>query len=114
MRGGGLSVLTQGRTLLLLADDTAQPLGNFIGEHHARERNLGIGALDEALQFAARPGEVLTRDQLLNAAWGVEYKGTTRTLDQHVAQLRKKIEADPKAPRYLQTVRGSGYMLAPD
>ena len=39
--------------------------------------------------FAAHPGEVLTRDLLLNAGWGVDYLGTTRTLDQHVAQLRK-------------------------
>jgi DNA-binding response OmpR family regulator len=62
--------------------------------------------------FAAHPGEVLTRDQLLNAAWGIDYLGTTRTLDQHVAQLRKKIEADPEAPRVLLTVHGVGYRLA--
>jgi DNA-binding response OmpR family regulator len=59
--------------------------------------------------FAARPGEALTRDQLLNAAWGIDYMGTTRTLDQHVAQLRKKIEADPEEPRVLVTVHGVGY-----
>jgi DNA-binding response OmpR family regulator len=58
--------------------------------------------------FAAHPGEVLTRDRLLNLVWGVNYFGTTRTLDQHVAQLRKKITggnaADPIA-----TVHGVGY-----
>ncbi len=59
--------------------------------------------------FAAKPGEALTRDQLLNAAWGIEYMGTTRTLDQHVAQLRKKIEADPEQPKVLLTVHGVGY-----
>ena len=59
--------------------------------------------------FAAHPGEVLTRDALLNAVWGVDYFGTTRTLDQHVAQLRKKVEAVPDTPRALVTVHGIGY-----
>lgn len=58
--------------------------------------------------FVAHPGEVLTRDALLNAVWGVDYFGTTRTLDQHVAQLRKKIGAgDDGAP--IVTVHGVGY-----
>lgn len=59
--------------------------------------------------FATHPGEVLTRDALLNAAWGVDYFGTTRTLDQHVAQLRKKIEAAPETPSAIVTVHGVGY-----
>jgi DNA-binding response OmpR family regulator len=58
--------------------------------------------------FAAHPGQVLTRDALLNAVWGVNYLGTTRTLDQHVAQLRKKIgTADGLDP--IATVHGVGY-----
>ena len=61
--------------------------------------------------FAAHPGDTLTRDQLLNAVWGVGYFGTTRTLDQHVAQLRKKIEPDPETPRAIVTVHGVGYRL---
>lgn len=59
--------------------------------------------------FAAHPGEVLTRDALLNAVWGVDYFGTTRTLDQHVAQLRKKIESASDAPPAIATVHGVGY-----
>ena len=59
--------------------------------------------------FAAHAGEVLTRDALLNAVWGVDYFGTTRTLDQHVAQLRKKIEGTPDAPSAIVTVHGVGY-----
>jgi len=62
--------------------------------------------------FAARPGEVLSRNDLLNAAWGIDYFGTTRTLDQHIAQLRKKIETDPTSPRIILTVHGVGYRLA--
>lgn len=59
--------------------------------------------------FAAHPGEVLTRDTLLNAVWGIDYFGTTRTLDQHVAQLRKKIEIDAETPVAIVTVHGVGY-----
>ncbi len=59
--------------------------------------------------FAAHPGEVLTRDALLNAVWGVGYFGTTRTLDQHIAQLRKKAEAEPESPQAIITVHGVGY-----
>lgn len=63
--------------------------------------------------FAAHPGEVLTRDALLNAVWGVEYYGTTRTLDQHVAQLRKKVERKPDEPEAILTVHGVGYRYEP-
>jgi len=59
--------------------------------------------------FYDRPGEVLSRDEILNAIWGIEYLGTTRTLDQHIAQLRKKIEKDPSNPVFITTVHGIGY-----
>ncbi|MDR2862724.1 MAG: response regulator transcription factor [Puniceicoccales bacterium] len=59
--------------------------------------------------LAAHPNTVLTRDALLNAAWGVAYSGTTRTLDQHVAQLRKKVERRPDAPEVILTAHGIGY-----
>jgi DNA-binding response OmpR family regulator len=64
--------------------------------------------------FAAHQDEVLSRDFLLNAVWGLTYYGTTRTLDQHVVQLRKKVEATPSAPRYIQTVHGVGYRYGED
>jgi len=63
--------------------------------------------------FAAHPGEVLTRDALLNAVWGVDYFGTTRTLDQHVAQLRKKLEAPGSEASVIHTVHGVGYRYEP-
>ena len=59
--------------------------------------------------FNNHPNEVLTRDCLLNAVWGIEYYGTTRTLDQHIAQLRKKIETNPNQPDLITTVHGIGY-----
>ncbi|MFD3005156.1 response regulator transcription factor [Thermus tengchongensis] len=64
----------------------------------------------ELLAFLAqRPGRVYSREELLEAVWGQDYLGTPRTVDQHVLQLREKLGEDPKAPRFLETVRGMGY-----
>lgn len=63
--------------------------------------------------FIAHPDEVLSRDRLLNEAWGVNYLGTTRTLDQHIVQLRRKVEQDPDTPTAIQTVHGVGYRYCP-
>jgi DNA-binding response OmpR family regulator len=63
--------------------------------------------------FFAHPGEVLSRDRLLNDVWGYHYYGTTRTLDQVIVQLRKKLHDSGAEPRYLQTVHGVGYKLVP-
>ena len=59
--------------------------------------------------FASHPGQVLSRDYLLSAAWGVAYYGTTRTLDQHVARLRRKLGPAAAA---IETVHGVGYRFA--
>ena len=58
--------------------------------------------------FHQHPGEVLTRDVLLNAVWGIDYFGNTRTLDQHVALVRKKLGPSAGA---IQTVHGVGYRM---
>jgi DNA-binding response OmpR family regulator len=66
----------------------------------------------ELLAFLVRnPGQVFTRDQLLERVWGYDYAGETRTVDVHVHWLRAEIEDDPAMPRCLQTVRGVGYVF---
>jgi two-component system response regulator RegX3 len=66
----------------------------------------------DLLAFLVRhPGQVFTRDQLLEHVWGYDYAGESRTVDVHVHWLRAAIEEDPGEPRYLQTVRGTGYVL---
>jgi DNA-binding response OmpR family regulator len=75
----------------------------------ARSAALTARELKLAEVFAAHAGEVLTRDALLNAVWGVDYFGTTRTLDQHVAQLRKKVDAEGAEQSAIATVHGVGY-----
>jgi DNA-binding response OmpR family regulator len=59
--------------------------------------------------LAARAGEVVTRDELLNEVWGYEATPTTRTVDNHIASLRAKLEASPSDPRHLLTIIGVGY-----
>ncbi len=71
--------------------------------------DITLRELQLLLFFSKHPNEVLTRDQLLNEVWGIDYYGTTRTLDQHIAKLRKKIEKDPSNPVYISTVHGLGY-----
>ena len=61
--------------------------------------------------FHAYPGEVLSRDRLLNQVWGYNYYGTTRTLDQVIVQLRKKLGDNGSEPKHLITVHGVGYKL---
>jgi DNA-binding response OmpR family regulator len=61
--------------------------------------------------LSTRAGDVVTRDELLDEVWGYEKFPTTRTVDNHIAQLRSKIEQNPAEPRHLVTVHGVGYKL---
>ena len=69
-------------------------------------------ALLAALARAA--GRVLSREQLLDALKGTAYEAFDRSIDVHISKLRAKLEANPKEPRYIKTVRGAGYVLARD
>ena len=63
--------------------------------------------------LAARPGAPITRAELCDAVGG-DTPPTARAVDVQITRLRRKLEVDPKVPRVLQTVRGTGYMLSPD
>jgi DNA-binding response OmpR family regulator len=82
---------------------------NYTIEKNGETLNLSEREMKLLLFFHARPDEVLGRDALLNEVWGIDYYGNTRTLDQHVAQLRKKVEDDPSNPAIITTVHGIGY-----
>ena len=76
------------------------------GQHRLRAKELAL------LKHLRHHADVtFTRDQLLDAVWNCEPGVLTRTVDQTVATLRKKIEAQPRQPRFLQTVYGIGYRL---
>ncbi|NQT04853.1 MAG: response regulator transcription factor [Dehalococcoidia bacterium] len=58
------------------------------------------------------PGRVFSRAQLIEKALGYDFEGFDRTIDVHILNLRRKIEPDPKHPRYIKTIYGAGYKLA--
>ena len=58
-------------------------------------------------------GEVLDRNTIFNYCWGEDYLPNSRTLDQHISQLRRRIERDPKHPQIIRTVHGAGYRYEP-
>lgn len=73
-------------------------------------RKVELSSLELGLLqlLAAHPGEIIPRDRLLNELWGVNYLGSTRTLDQHISIVRKKLGADADC---IETIYGSGYRL---
>jgi len=115
-------VLRINNILKRLPDQAAAPkeisLGDVVfnparGELQRNGRPQRLTDVEAALlsALAARPGEILGRDEL------IELTGTSgggRAVDVQVTRLRRKIERDPRLPRYLQTVRGKGYVLLPD
>ena len=72
------------------------------------EQALTVRELGLLKTFAANPGKVLTRDALLDAVWGEEYFAASRTLDQHILQIRRKLGA---SGAHIETIRGAGYRL---
>ncbi len=96
-------VLTLGRVHVDLGARTAN--------HGDRTEELTGIETDLLRYLAARPGHAVDRAQILRDLWGVSRAAETRTLDNHIARLRRKIEADPAAPRFLVTVHGHGYRL---
>lgn len=91
------------------------------GEMWSGENLVRLTATEASLMriFSSQPGEPLSRSELVErlgrSGDGASHPGSQeRAVDVQITRLRRKIEAEPKQPRYLQTVRGAGYMLAPD
>lgn len=104
---------------LLKAQDDAIEVGALRIEPAALKATLSGAALDlTTYEFsllrvlAERAGRVLTREQLLEEVRGDAHEALDRTVDVHISRLRQKLGDNPRRPRWLKTVRGSGYMLA--
>jgi two-component system response regulator MtrA len=67
---------------------------------------------DLLVELARRPGQVFTRELLLDAIWGYDYLGDSRLVDVAIGRLRAKVEEDPANPSLVLTVRGAGYKAA--
>ena len=83
-------------------------------ETTVRDRRVDLTATEFQLlaHMARQPGRVFTRAQLLDAVHGVAVESYERAIDAHIKNIRRKIEEDPRSPKYLQTVFGVGYRLA--
>ncbi len=77
-----------------------------------QRRVLTSHQFDLLVLFAERPGRVMTRDQIMNLMRGTPLEAFDRSIDVHVARIRALIEDDPRDPRRIQTVRGTGYVFA--
>lgn len=89
--------------------DAPQRRVRVLGE----DANLTPSEMDLLLALAAHPKRVLMREDLIRIAFGQDYQGFDRTVDSHIKNLRQKIESDPRHPRYIHTVRGTGYRFDP-
>ena len=86
--------------------------------HRVSRRGVAVALTRKEFQILElllrRPGEVITREEFLDTIWGKEVYVTPRTIDTHIATLRKKLEADAENPRYLVGIRGVGYRFDAD
>ncbi|HEY5523749.1 MAG TPA: response regulator transcription factor [Clostridium sp.] len=64
------------------------------------------------IALLTNPGQIFSREQLVNKAFGIDYDGFDRTIDTHIKNIRQKIEDDPKKPRYIISVYGMGYKFS--
>ncbi|MFG3423513.1 response regulator [Micromonospora sp. NPDC049460] len=87
--------------------------GGFVVRKAGREVALTATEFRLLRELARRPGQVFTREVLLERVWQHGYLGDSRLVDVAVQRLRAKIEDDPAHPRLLRTVRGAGYKLSP-
>ena len=77
-----------------------------------REVNLTKKELDLLVHLARQPGRAFSRQELLDAVWGYQFAGYAHTVNTHINRLRAKVEPDPAAPRFVQTVWGVGYRFS--
>ena len=68
---------------------------------------------DLLMALVRRPGQVVTRAELLKDVWGYNATVVSRTIDTHIAELRRKLEPDPSSPRHIMTVWKTGYRFIP-
>ncbi len=81
-------------------------------ERDGREIPVTRTEFDLLLEFARRPGQVLSRESLLDRVWGYDFLGDSRLVDVAIQRVRAKVETDPANPELLLTVRGTGYKSA--
>jgi DNA-binding response OmpR family regulator len=111
------------RTLLRRAKSGAEPVVVRVGDLEVDVARFEVRVSGVAISLTAKefgilevlakaPGRVFTRAQIIDAAFGFDHDVLERTVDAHVVNLRRKLEANPDRPRYVETVYGRGYRMA--
>lgn len=98
----------QSREVLGFDEVTIDPAKREI-HRRGKPVKLTVREFDLALHLVEHPDRVFSRDQLLIAIWGMDYEGTTRTVDNFISSIRAKLERDPAHPAHFITVHGVGY-----
>lgn len=108
------------RHALVTVPPERRVFGELVIDHSARIASLGGQQADLSTSefellwlLADRAGQVLSRDEILNALRGIEFDGLDRSVDVCVSKLRKKLNDDPRQPRRIKTVWGKGYLFSP-
>ncbi|MAG58267.1 MAG: DNA-binding response regulator [Planctomycetes bacterium] len=111
LRRGGATLPTDTEPAHLTLDDVEVDFRAHTATWPDRTLELTPIEIDLLRHLLASRGEAIDRTDILRDLWGLDGPVSTRTLDNHIARLRKKIEPDPAAPRWLVTVHGVGYRL---
>jgi DNA-binding response OmpR family regulator len=88
--------------------------GRYAAQHRGRPVEMTRKEFALLRFLASRKNTVVTRDEILNKVWGMDSFPVTRTVDNHIASLRAKLELNPAQPVHIQTVHGVGYKFVPE
>jgi DNA-binding response OmpR family regulator len=112
--GGGPRGTADAGGVVLRAGEVTIGVDRMRVEVAGRDVDLTPTEFQLLVALARRPGRILTRSQLLDAVHGVAFESYERAIDTHVKNLRRKLEPDPRLPRFVLTVHGVGYRFADD
>lgn len=113
LRRAGMAQSHEAYAEQLQANDLRVDLRGRRAWLHGAELDLTTSEFEVLSLFLHRPGVVLTRDEILEKLRGIDWEAYNRSVDVTVSRLRQKLHDDPKHPRYIKTVWGSGYLFLP-
>jgi two-component system phosphate regulon response regulator OmpR len=113
LRRSGMAQTNEARAGQIQADGLIVDLRGHRAWLHGTALDLTTSEFEILALFLHHPGAVLTRDEMLDKIRGIDWEAYNRSIDVAVSRLRQKLQDDPKRPRYIKTVWGSGYLFLP-
>ncbi len=105
---------TAPKETILTAHDLTMNVSTREVTQNGRPIELTLKEFELLKLFLLHPGQVISREELLDSVWGYDYVGETRTLDMHIRTLRQKLSDNADQPKYIKTIRGVGYRFNKD